>query len=63
MDFKRIATIIGVAAIGFIGYYAVYIIYNVLQFLFVGPNNGQTTLAIITAVIVAIIYTVKTRRQ
>ena len=63
MDFRRIATIIGVAVIGFIGYYATYIIYNILQFLFAGPNNGQTTLAIITAIVVAIIYTIKTRRQ
>lgn len=63
MDVKRLATIIGVAVIGFIGYYAAYIIYNILQFLFAGPNNGQTTLAIITAIVVAIIYTVKTRRQ
>lgn len=63
MDFKRIATIIGVAVIGYIGYYIVYYIYNILEWLLAGGRGEQTPLAILTAVVVAIIYTVKTRRQ
>ncbi|WP_455499969.1 hypothetical protein [Gemmiger sp.] len=63
MDFKRIATIIGVAVIGYFGYYVAYIIYNLLVFLFAGPKNEQSTMALITAIIVAVVYTVKTRRQ
>ena len=63
MDFKRIATIIGVAVMGFIGYYLVYYIYNILEWLLAGGRCGQIPLAILTAAIVAIIYTIKTRRQ
>lgn len=63
MNFKRIATIIGVAVIGYFGYYVAYIIYNLLVFLFAGPQNEQSTMALITAIIAAIVYTIKTRRQ
>lgn len=63
MDFKRIATIIGVAVIGYFGFYAAYILYNIIVFFFAGPENEQSTMATITAIVVAIIYTVRTRRQ
>lgn len=63
MDFKRIATIIGVAAIGYIGYYIVYYAYNLLEWLIAEGNGNQTPLAILTAIVVAIIYAIKTRRQ
>lgn len=63
MDFKRIATIIGVAAMGYIGYYLFYYIYSILEFLLVGGRSGQTPLALLTAVAAAIVYTIKTRRQ
>ena len=63
MDFKRIATIIGVAVIGYIGYYLFYYIYNVLEFLLAGGRSGQTPLALLTAIVVAVIYILKTRRQ
>jgi riboflavin transporter FmnP len=61
--FKRIATILGVAVMGFVGYYVFYLIYNVLQFLLTGPKTGQTDIALLTGIIAAIIYTIKTRRQ
>lgn len=63
MDVKRLATIIGVGVIGFIGYYIVYYAYNLLEWLIADGNGSQTPLAILTATVVAIIYTVKTRRQ
>ncbi len=61
--FKRIATILGVAVMGFVGYYVFYLIYNVLQFLLTGPKTGQTGIALLAGIIVAIIYAIKTRRQ
>ncbi|WP_308629801.1 hypothetical protein [uncultured Gemmiger sp.] len=61
--FKRIATILGVAVMGFVGYYVFYLIYNVLQFLLTGPKTGQTDIALLTGIIAAIIYTIKTRRR
>ena len=63
MDFKRIATIIGVAAIGYFGFYIIDLIYNVFVFLFIGGTNAKNGMAILTAIIAATIYTVKTRRQ
>ena len=63
MDFKRIATIIDVAVAGYIGFYVVYYIYNILEWLLAGGRGGQMPLAIFTAIIAAIVYTVKTRRQ
>lgn len=63
MDFKRIATIIGVAVMGYIGYYLFYYIYNILEYLLVGGRSGQTPLALLTAIAAAIIYVIKTRRQ
>ena len=63
MDVKRLATIIGVGVIGFIGYYIVYYAYNLLEWLIADDNGSQTPLAILTATVVAIIYTIKTRRQ
>lgn len=63
MDVKRLATIIGVGVIGFIGYYIVYYAYNLLEWLIADGNGSQTPLAILTSTVVAIIYTVKTRRQ
>lgn len=63
MDFKRIATIIGVAVIGYFGFYIIDLIYNVFVFLFVGGTDAKNGMAILTAIIAATIYTVKTRRQ
>lgn len=63
MDFKRIVKVISAAVIGFIGYYLVYYIYNILEWLLAGGRGGQLPLAILTAIIVAVVYTVKTRRQ
>lgn len=63
MDFKRIATIIGVAVIGYFGFYIIDLIYNVCVFLFIGGTDAKNGMAILTAIIAATIYTVKTRRQ
>ena len=63
MDVKRLATIIGVGVIGFIGYYIAYYAYNLLEWLIADGIGSQTPLAILTATVVAIIYTIKTRRQ
>lgn len=63
MDFKRIATIIGVAVIGYFGFYIIDLIYNVFVFLFIGGTDTKNGMAILTAIIAATIYTVKTRRQ
>lgn len=63
MNFKRIATIIGVAVIGYLGFYIVDLLYNLFVFLFIGSGNEKNGMAILTAIIAAIIYTVKTRRQ
>lgn len=63
MDFKRIATIIGVAVMGYFAFYIVDLIYNVFVFLFIGGNDAKNGMAILTAIIAATIYTVRTRRQ
>lgn len=63
MDFKRIATIIGVAVIGYFGFYIIDLIYNVFVFLFIGGTDAKNGMAILTAIIAATIYTVKTSRQ
>ena len=63
MDFKRIATIIGVAVAGYIGFYIVYYIYNILEWLLASGRGDQMPLAIFTAIVVAVVYTIKTRRQ
>ena len=63
MNLKRLATIIGVAVIGYLGYYAAYMIYNIIVFLFAGPDNEQATMALITAIVVAAIYAIKTRHH
>lgn len=63
MDFKRIATIIGVAVAGYIGFYVVYYIYNILEWLLAGGQGGQMPLAFFTAIVAAVMYIIKTRRQ
>ncbi|WP_294803699.1 hypothetical protein [uncultured Gemmiger sp.] len=63
MNFKRIATIVGVAVIGYFGFYIVDLLYNLFVFLFIGGGNEKNGMAILTAIIAATIYTVKTRRQ
>lgn len=63
MDFKRIATIIGVAVTGYIGFYVVYYIYNILEWLLAGGQGGQMPLAFFTAIVAAVVYIMKTRRQ
>ena len=63
MDFKRIATIVGVAVIGYFGFYIIDLLYNLFVFLFIGGGNAKNGMAILTAFIAATIYTVKTRRQ
>lgn len=63
MNFKRIATIIGVAVIGYLGFYIVDLLYNLFVFLFIGGDNEKNGMAILTAIIAATIYTIKTRRQ
>lgn len=63
MDFKRIATILGVAVMGYVGYYIFYYIYNILEWLLSNGDGNQTGMAILTAIITATIYTVRTRRQ
>lgn len=63
MDFKRIATIFGVAVMGYFGFYIAEFLYNLIIILFVGSKNTENNMAILTAIVVAIVYTVKTRRQ
>ena len=46
--FKKIATILGVAVIGYFGFYFVCVFYN---------------MAILTAIIAMVIYLIKSRRQ
>lgn len=60
--FKKIATVLGVAVIGYFGFYFVYAFYNIVAFLF-GGKDSQNTMAIFTAMIAVVIYLVKTRRQ
>ena len=45
--FKKIATILGVAVIGYFGFYFVCVFYNMIAFLF-GGNDSQNTMAILT---------------
>lgn len=63
MDFKRIATIIGVALISYFGFYLALFAYNFIAMIFSTPGNEYKTMAILTAIIATTIYTVKTRRQ
>lgn len=60
--FKKIATVLGVAVIGYFGFYFVCVFYNMVAFLF-GGKDSQNTMAIFTAIIAVIIYLVKSRRQ
>ena len=63
MDFKRIATIIGVAIISYFGFYLVLFAYNFIAMIFSTPGNEYKTMAFLTAIILNVVYTVKTRRQ
>ena len=63
MDFKSIETIIGVAVISYFGFYLVLFAYNFIAMIFSTPGNEYKTMAILTAIIVTVVYTVKTRRQ
>lgn len=63
MNFKRIATIIGVAVISYFGFYLVLFAYNFIAMIFSTPGNEYKTMAVLTAIIVTVVYTVKTRRQ
>lgn len=63
MDFKHIATIIGVAVAGYIGFYVIYYIYNILEWLLAGGQGGQMPLAFFTAIVAAVVYIMKTRRH
>lgn len=63
MDFKRIATIIGVAVISYFGFYLALFAYNFIAMIFSAPGNEYKTMAVLTAIIVTIVYIVKTRRQ
>lgn len=60
--FKKIATILGVAVIGYFGFYFVCVFYNMIAFLFSGKDS-QNTMAILTAIIAMVIYLIKSRRQ
>ena len=60
--FKKIATILGVAVIGYFGFYFVCVFYNMIAFLF-GGIDSQNTMAILTAIIAMVIYLIKSRRQ
>lgn len=60
--FKKIATALGVAVIGYFGFYFVCVFYNMIAFLF-GGKDSQNTMAILTAIIVMVIYLIKSRRQ
>ena len=53
--FKKIATILGVAVIGYFGFYFVCVFYNIIAFLF-GGKDSQNTMAILTAIIAMVIY-------
>lgn len=44
--FKKIATILGVAVIGYFGFYFVCVFYNMIAFLF-GGKDSQNTMAIL----------------
>ena len=59
---KKIATVLGVAVIGYFGFYFVCVFYNMVAFLF-GGKDSQNTMAILTAIIAVIIYLVKSRRH
>lgn len=58
--FKKIATILGVAVIGYFGFYFVCVFYNMIAFLF-GGKDSQNTMAILTAIIAMVIYLIKSR--
>ena len=60
--FKKIATALGVAVIGYFGFYFVCVFYNMIAFLF-GGKDSQNTMAILTAIIAMVIYLIKPRRQ
>lgn len=60
--FKKIATVLGVAVIGYFGFYFVYAIYNMAAILF-GGKDSQNTMAILTAIIAVVVYLIKSRRQ
>ena len=60
--FKKIATILGVAVIGYFGFYFVCVFYNMIAFLF-GGKDSPNTMAILTAIIAMVIYLIKSRRQ
>ena len=51
--FKRIATILGVAVIGYFGFYFVCVFYNMIAFLF-GGKDSQNTMAILTAIVASV---------
>lgn len=59
--FKKIATIIGVAVIGYFGFYFLEIVYIFFDFLFSGKNHEG--MAILTAIITVAIYLWKTHKQ
>lgn len=63
MDFKRIATIIGVALISYFGFYITVFVYNLIAILFTTPENQYKILATFTAIIITTIYAIKSRRQ
>lgn len=59
MDFKRIATIIGVALISYFGFYITVFVYNLIAILFTTPENQYKVLATFTAIIITTIYAIK----
>ena len=63
MDFKRIATIIGVAVLSYLGFYIAVFVYNLIAILFTTPENQYRILGLFTAIIATTIYIIKTRRQ
>ena len=60
--FKKIATILGVAVIGYFGFYFVCVYDKRIALLF-GGIDSHKTLAILTAIIAMVIYLIKSRRQ
>ena len=60
--FKKIATILGVAVIGYFGFYFVCVFYNMIAFLF-GGKDSQNTMAILTVDAVMVFYLKNSRRQ
>ena len=60
--FKKIATVLGVAVIGYFGFYFVCVFYNMIAFLF-GGKDSQNTMAILTTILAMVIYLIKSRRQ